>query len=126
MSGAPQISAQALLPERMENARSLLVVLMLMAFLAGLALLFSRGASHLSSKWQAQLTDTATVQIIHSTADMRETELTAAIDILQPLLPEARLEKVSQEDASALLRPLHRRAQPVTKQCRICSLFCQY
>lgn len=105
MSEAAITNEQSLLPERIENARSLLIVLALMALLAGLALLFSRGATRLSADWQSQLSDTVTVQILNNSTETREAQMQAAAELLQNLLPEAEITPLSEADASALLDP---------------------
>jgi len=64
---APQEAA--LLPRRLRNARALWIVLIIMAMLAGCALLFARGSMRLSGDWQSQLTDTLTVQIMLENSD---------------------------------------------------------
>ncbi|WP_409433370.1 cell division protein FtsX [Litorimonas sp. RW-G-Af-16] len=102
---AHAMDVQPLLPERLENARSLLVVLSLMAFLAGLALLFSRGATRLSDDWRAQLSDTATVQVLHNSPETREAQMSAAAELLRRLLPDADISIMSEPDAAALLEP---------------------
>lgn len=96
---------QPLLPRRAENARSLLFVLCTMAFLAGLALLFSRGTTRLSSDWQDQLTHSATVQIIHSTAQTKDAQLQSAMDILGRLLPAKDITPLTDAEAQARLKP---------------------
>ena len=58
-----------LLPGRVENARALWVVLIIMALLAGCALLFARGAMRLSGDWQTQLGGTLTVQVLLENVD---------------------------------------------------------
>ena len=105
MSSAGLQATQPLLPERIENARSLLVVLMLMAFLAGLALLFSRGASRLSDNWRAQLTNTATVQILHASPETRDAQINSALSTLKSLMPTAEIAALSTSEANLLLEP---------------------
>jgi len=78
---APQEAA--LLPRRLRNARALWIVLIIMAMLAGCALLFARGSMRLSGDWQSQLTDTLTVQIMlensERSATSRNTRTTPAL-----------------------------------------------
>lgn len=105
MSSPNLQTSQPLLPERIENARSLLVVLMLMAFLAGLALLFSRGANRMSDHWRAQLSNTATVQILHSSPDTQQAQMQSTLQTLQSLLPEADIQPLSMDESRSLLKP---------------------
>ena len=55
---------QSLLSAQADNARSLVFVLSIMAFLATLALLFSLSADRLRKNWQGELGSSATVQIM--------------------------------------------------------------
>lgn len=96
---------QNLLPERMKNTRALVCVLMIMAYLAGLSLLFARASVNLSADWQAQLTNTATVQILTSSAQNRQEQVTLAQDTLRSILPRAEITAMSSAEARALLRP---------------------
>jgi len=66
-TSAPQEAP--LLPTRLRNARALWVVLIIMALLAGCALLFARGSMRLSGDWQSQLSNTLTVQVILESAE---------------------------------------------------------
>ena len=97
--------AQPLLPTRPEQGRSLVLVLVIMAFLAALALLFSRGADRLSERWSAQLSQSSTIQILPSSEALREAEMTSAVEILRDTLPEATVEALSRAQAGALIRP---------------------
>jgi len=97
--------AQALLPERMKNARALLSVLIIMAFLASLSLLFARGAARLSSDWRAQLSNSATVQVMIGGAESRGAQMSAAQEILRNVLPKAQITPLSETQAQALLKP---------------------
>lgn len=97
--------AQPLLPSRPEQGRSLVLVLVIMAFLAALALLFSRGADRLSERWSAQLSQSSTIQILPSSEALRDAEMTSAVEILRDTLPEATVEALSRAQAAALIRP---------------------
>lgn len=101
----PLATQQPLLPSRPEQGRALLVVLIVMAFLAALALLFARGADRLSDRWTAQLTQSSTVQLLISSEAQRDTQMDATHDILRAAIPDGRLTVLSREDASALIRP---------------------
>ncbi|MEL6686360.1 MAG: hypothetical protein AAFP97_01920 [Pseudomonadota bacterium] len=96
---------QSLLPARPEQGRSLVLVLIIMAFLASLALLFSRGADRLSERWSAQLSQTSTVQIMLSSEYQREPEMMRAIEVLRETLPEASIQSLSRAQSGALIRP---------------------
>ncbi|MEP1229932.1 MAG: FtsX-like permease family protein [Litorimonas sp.] len=98
-------SAQALLPERMKNTRALLCVLVIMAFLAALSMLFARGAARLSADWRAQLTNSATVQVMISSADSRGEEMKIAQETLQNLLTDTKITPLSDVQAKNLLKP---------------------
>lgn len=107
MSKAPisAISEAPLLPTKLRNARALWVVLVIMALLAGCALLFARGSMRLSNDWQSQLSDTLTVQVILSDADAWANQTSTASAVLSSALPGADIEIISQADAKSLLRP---------------------
>jgi len=95
----------ALLPSKLRNGRALWVVLIIMALLAGCALLFARGSMRLSGDWQAQLSDTLTVQIMLDDASAWKQDMNLARDTLSPMFPGADIEIVSEADARALLQP---------------------
>ena len=97
--------AQPLLPSRPEQGRSLILVLIIMAFLAALALLFSRGADRLSERWTAQLSQSSTIQVLLSSEVQRDAELAAAVEILRETLPDASVEAMSRTESGALIRP---------------------
>lgn len=103
MSLAPPEAA--LLPGKRRNARALWVVLVIMALLAGCALLFARGSLRLSSDWQAQLSDTLTVQVMLDSSDLWRDQTSLARTTLADAFPGADIEIVPEEDAKALLRP---------------------
>jgi len=103
MSTAPQEAP--LLPTKLRNVRALWLVLIIMAFLAGCALLFAKGAMRLSGDWQTQLSDTLTVQVLLDEANDWETRTQAASAALATALPGADIETVSQADSKALLQP---------------------
>jgi cell division transport system permease protein len=105
MTPLPLPSPQALLPARPEQGRALMTVLIVMAFLAALALLFSRGADRLSERWSAQLTQSSTVQILPEREDDRTAQVSSAMEILQDALPEASLRPLTTAEAQALIQP---------------------
>ena len=94
-----------LLPSKLRNARALWVVLIIMALLAGCALLFARGSMRLSGEWQTQLSDTLTVQVILDNAAAWEQDTKLARDTLTPLFPGADIEILPESEARALLQP---------------------
>lgn len=94
-----------LLPGKLRNARALWVVLIIMALLAGCALLFARGSMRLSGDWQSQLSDTLTVQVMLDDAGDWKTQTTLAQDTLRPMFPGADIAVLSQAEARDLLQP---------------------
>lgn len=104
MSGVPK-TVQPLLPARPEQGRALLTVLIVMAVLASLALLFSRGADRLSERWTAQLSQSSTVQVLVSSEEARQAQMQSALDIIRNAAPDATLSPLSREGADALLKP---------------------
>lgn len=100
---------QSILMPRGHNVRALITVLAIMAFLAALALLFSRATSRLSGDWQAQLSNSATVQISLaplSTENDFETQMDQAAESLQSILgSEAKVTVVQQSQSRELIRP---------------------
>lgn len=103
MSVAPQEAP--LLPGKLRNARALWVVLIIMALLAGCALLFARGSMRLSGDWQAQLSDTLTVQVMLDNSQDWDAQTSLARRTLSTVFPSADIEIVPQADAKELLRP---------------------
>ena len=95
----------SLLPHKLRNVRSLWVVLIIMALLAGCALLFARGSMRLSNDWQAQLSDTLTVQVMLDTTDAWEQQTDLARETLAGALPGADIAVLPQAEARALLQP---------------------
>ncbi len=101
-----QIPQEArLLPGKLRNARALWLVLIIMALLAGCALLFARGSMRLSGDWQTQLSDTLTVQVLLEDSGDWEQKTTLARNTLGPVFPGADIAILSQSDARALLQP---------------------
>ena len=100
---------QPILMPRGHNVRALITVLAIMAFLAALALLFSRATSRLSGDWQAQLSNSATVQVSLaplSAENNFETQMNQAAETLQSLLgSEAKVTVVKQSQSQELIRP---------------------
>ncbi|MEM7729570.1 MAG: FtsX-like permease family protein [Pseudomonadota bacterium] len=96
---------QALLPDRPEQGRALLTVLIVMAFLAALALLFSRGADRLSERWSAQLSQSSTVQVLPTSEAVRDEQMQDAREVLRTALPRAELTVLSRAEAGALIQP---------------------
>ena len=105
MSDPTLIPEAPLLPGRVTNARALWVVLVIMALLAGAALLFARGAMRLSGDWQAQLTNVISVQIPLDSADQWEPRMKGARTVLLESLPGADVEIIERADARALVQP---------------------
>lgn len=107
MSATPNSApAEApLLPSRLRNARALWVVLIIMAMLAGCALLFARGSMRLSGAWQTQLTDTLTVQVILENSEDWDVQTNLARTTLADAVPGADIEIIPEDEAKALLKP---------------------
>jgi len=107
MSASPKfVGGEApLLPDRVKNTRALWVVLIIMALLAGCALLFARGAMRLSGDWQSQLSDTLTVQVLLENKSEWEDSTSIARTVLSDALPGADIAVVPQSEARALLQP---------------------
>lgn len=102
----PQSAApQPLLSAQADNARSLVIVLAIMAFLATLALLFSLSADRLRKNWQGELGRTATVQIMVDSLETREAKIGTALTVLRPALPDAAVSLLSEEQSKELLKP---------------------
>ena len=98
-------SQQPLLPRRPEQGRALMIVLTIMAILATLAVLFTRGAERLDARWTTELDQSATVQVLISAEGLRDAEVGRAEAILETLIPEARLNRLSKRESRALLDP---------------------
>lgn len=95
----------ALLPKKLRNARALWIVLIIMALLAGCALLFARGSMRLSGDWQSQLSDTLTVQIMLESADDWAVQTETARSALAAALPGTDIDVLPQSEARELLKP---------------------
>ena len=103
---SPQSSPpQPLLSAQSDNARSLVIVLAIMAFLAALALLFSLSADRLRKDWQGELGRSATVQIMVDSLETREANIETALKVLRPALPGAEVKLLSETQSKDLLRP---------------------
>ncbi|MEP3889443.1 MAG: FtsX-like permease family protein [Hellea sp.] len=96
---------QPLLSAQSDNARSLVIVLTIMAFLAALALLFSLSADRLRKDWQGELGRSATVQIMVDSVETREANIQTALKVLRPALPGAEVKLLSETQSKSLLKP---------------------
>ena len=102
----PQASSpQPLLSAQADNARSLIIVLSIMAFLATLALLFSLSADRLRKNWQGELGRSVTVQIMVDNPELRDAKIETALSALKTALPKASIIAMSQTESQALLKP---------------------
>ncbi len=105
----PLPSQQPILLTRGHNVRTLIIVLAIMAFLAALALLFSRSAFRLSGDWQAQLSNSVTVQVSLgpiSSANDFETQMSRAAESVRTVVGEdAEVEVVNQSKSQELIQP---------------------
>ena len=98
-------ASQPLLSTQSDNARSLVIVLAIMAFLATLALLFSLSADRLRKNWQGELGRSATVQIMVDNPELRDAKIETALNVLKTALPEATIQPMSQDQSRILLKP---------------------
>jgi len=98
-------SEAPLLPEKLRNTRALWIVLIIMALLAGCALLFARGAMRLSGDWQTQLSDRMSVQIILENSNDWESQTQAARSELLNVMEGVDVEVISQSAARDMLKP---------------------
>jgi cell division transport system permease protein len=105
MSATNLIPEGTLLPARVSNARALWVVLIIMALLAGAAMLFARGAMRLSGDWQEQLGSTLTVQVPLSETAQWQDRMETTRGLLLDALPGADVEIIDQAEARALVQP---------------------
>lgn len=96
---------QPLLSGQADNARSLVIVLTIMAFLAALALLFSLSADRLRKDWQGELGRSATVQIMVDSSETRATKIGTALNVLRSARPDAIVNLLSEEHSKDLLKP---------------------
>lgn len=94
-----------LLPGKLRNVRALWVVLIIMALLAGCALLFARGSMRLSGDWQSQLSDTLTVQVMLDSSNDWDEQTALARTTLNTVFPGADIAIVPKAEARELLRP---------------------
>lgn len=91
------------------NVRALLTVIAIMAFLAGLALLFSRATLRLSGDWQDQLSQSLTVQVTLaplSDENSFDMQMRTAQEAVSKFVGEsAKTKLLSQAEAQNLIRP---------------------
>ena len=69
-----------LLDTRHDNARTLMSVLTIMAFLASFALIFALSAKRLQTNWQSELDHTATLQLMTENPELRDIKMASAIE----------------------------------------------
>ena len=101
----PQNPEQSLLSAQADNAKSLIFVLSIMAFLGTLALLFSLSADRLRKNWQGELGSSATVQIMIESKELRQTQIEAALSVLRPALPNSAVDQLGEDKSKNLLKP---------------------
>ncbi len=105
----PLPAQQPILLTRGHNVRALLTVLTIMAFLAGLALLFSRATLRLSGDWQSQLSQSLTVQVTLaplSEENNFDMQMQLATDAVKDIIGEATtVVPLSQSESQNLIRP---------------------
>ena len=101
--GLPPV--QPLLPKRPETERPLFVVLVIMAFLATLALLTGRQGLRLGAQWQNELYGTASLQVFDVAPENRDIITQRVIDRLSDYNPAITASALSQTDMSERLEP---------------------
>ena len=97
--------AQPLLPKRPETERPLFVVLIIMAFLATLALLAGRQGLRLGAQWQNELYGTASLQVFDIAPENRDIIIERVTQRLTDYSPKVTATALSQTDMSERLRP---------------------
>lgn len=96
---------EPLLPVDKTAERPLWIVLIIMAFLASLALLSARIGERNYRGLQSQLAGTATVQLTDVTADNRLETAEKALAIIRTAAPDTKAVRVSDADALSLIEP---------------------
>ena len=94
-----------LLNTRQDNARTLITVLAIMAFIASLALVFALSANRLKTDWHSDLSRSATIQVMLENSEVRDLKIKSALSILETQLPAASIKELNSDDSKALLRP---------------------
>jgi len=94
-----------LLDTRHDNARTLMTVLTIMAFLASLAVVFASSAQRLKTNWQDELDRTATIQVMLEEPEVKDLKVAATVTILETEFPKASIKRLSDTEAKALLQP---------------------
>lgn len=109
MSSTALPPPQSILLKKGHNIRTLLIVLAIMAFIAGTALLFSRATLRLSGEWQAQLSQSMTVQVTLSPLsddNNYQVQMTRASNAVKTAIgQDASVSIITQSEANALIRP---------------------
>ena len=104
-AAALRLSNEPLLPVDKAAERPLWVVLIVMGFLAALALLSSRmGARHYAGM-KAELAGAATVQLTDVTPDTRLETAQQALSLIERTAPSAKALRVNDADALSLIEP---------------------
>ena len=101
--GLPPV--QPLLPRRPETERPLLAVLIIMAFLATLALLAGRQGLRLGAQWQGELYGTASLQVYSVAPENRDIISVRVQERLKDFNPPLDAVLLSQTDMSDRLKP---------------------
>jgi len=100
---APNI--HPLLSTQQDNTKTLILILGIMAFLAGLALVFLLSTQRLHSDWKNELGRSVTVQVMLENTEVRDTKIANAISVLETQLPDAKITELSLEYSRSLLKP---------------------
>ena len=97
--------AYPLLNSRQDNARTLMTVLAIMAFLASLALVFALSAQRLKNNWQDELGKSATIQLMIDNTDTKDLKVDTAVTLLKEEYPKAKVSLIEDGTAKDLLKP---------------------
>lgn len=98
-------NAYPLLNSRQDNARTLITVLVIMAFLASLALVFALSAQRLKNNWQDELGKSVTIQLMIDNNEMKNLKVDTALALLKEEYPKARVSEIEDGTAKDLLKP---------------------
>ena len=96
---------QPLLPRRPQTEKPLIVALIIMAFLATLALLAGRQGLRLGAEWQNELYGTASLQVFDVAPENQTIIASRITDRLESFTPSLNVSQLSQSDMTERLKP---------------------
>ena len=96
---------QPLLPRQPQTERPLIVALIIMAFLATLALLAGRQGLRLGAEWQNELYGTASLQVFDVAPENQTIIAERVIERLNDFTPPLKITQLSQTDMAERLEP---------------------